>query len=305
MPTGPRLEFRRRPSVAAYMLRALHPAALRRPGPFPAFEVRWRQARPDRRRLGEFLRLTGLPDEGVLPALYPQALTFPMQLVILTHPACPIPIWRVLQVRNHMLQHRAIPQDTDLDFEARVSSQRVLEKGMELDIHVAARSGGETAWESLTTYYYRGRYGQGGPASPWSDAPAVPSSEIARWRTASGGGWRFSGVSGDYNGIHYWARYARLLEFRGALHHPLVLVGQCLARLPTSPTRAQRLDAWLKGPVYYGCDVALHASGEPPALTFALRARDDGRPAILGRWRAVGSESRLLDEGDSLAASVV
>jgi len=287
------------------MLRALHPAALRRPGPFPAFEVRWRRARPDRRRLGEFLRLTGLPDEGVLPALYPQALTFPMQLVILTHPACPIPIWRVLQVRNHMLQHRAIPQDTDLDFEARVSSQRVLEKGMELDIHVAARSDGETAWESLTTYYYRGRYGQGGPASPWSDAPAVPSSEIARWRTASGGGWRFSGVSGDYNGIHYWARYARLLGFRGALHHPLVLVGQCLARLPTSPTRAQRLDAWLKGPVYYGCDVALHVSGEPPALTFALRARDDGRPAILGRWRAVGSESRLLDEGDSLAASVV
>jgi hypothetical protein len=45
-----------------------------------------------------------------------------------------------------------------------------------------------------------------------------------------------------------------------------------------------RLDAWLKGPVYYGAKVALRARGD--RSEFALFAEGDERPAILGRLSA-------------------
>ena len=291
------IEFDERPSVAAYMLRALYPGILRNAPAFPPLRARWRGSRPDRTRLGHFLRATGLEAKRGLPALYPQVYTFPLQMVILTHPACPLPVWKVLQVRNHLLQHRFIPVGSALDAEAAVVGQRILEKGMELDIHVGVRIDDETAWEGLTTYYYRGRFGNPGPASPLAAAPVEATTEVAGWRVDSGGGLRFSGVSGDYNGIHYLGAYARLFGFRGAFHHPHAVAGQCLARIPELPAPGQRLDLWLKGPVYYGADVGLAARSQESGVVFALTARGSSRPALLGRWSEAQPGCQLLDGG--------
>jgi hypothetical protein len=296
------LEFEERPSVAAYMLRALYPGGLRKAPPFPALCARWRGTRPDPSRLAQFLRLTGLGVKRGLPILYPQVFTFPLQMVILTHPASPLPIWKVLQIRNHLLQHRAIPADAALDAEAAVTGQRILERGLELDLHVGVRADGGLAWEGLTTYYYRGRFGAPGPSSPLAEAPAGARTEVARWRTDRGGGLRFSGLSGDYNGIHYWGAYARLFGFRGAFHHPHALSGQCLARMAEPRAAAQRLDLWLKGPVYYGSEVGLAAGGAEGGVAFALTARDGSRPALQGRWIAAEAGSRLLGAGGGSAA---
>ena len=107
------MEFDRRPSTLAYMLRACYPSAgLRETGGFPPIRVRWRQHRVDRRQLALFLQLTGLHADQTLPMLYPQVFGFPVLMVILTHPAFPIPIWNSLQIRNHLLQHHAIATDT-------------------------------------------------------------------------------------------------------------------------------------------------------------------------------------------------
>lgn len=289
------LEFDGRPSVAAYMLRALYPRALRKALPFPPLRVHWNGARPDPARLAQFLRLTGLSVKRGLPVLYPQAFTFPLQMAILTHPACPLPIWKVLQVRNRLLQHRAISPEATCDAAAVIGDQRVMDGRLELDIHVTARVNGEAAWEGITTYSYRGQFGDPGPSSPLIMPPAEPKTQVARWRTDFGGGLRFSGISGDYNAIHYWGAYARLLGFRGALHHPHVLVGQCLSRMTEPQARAQRLDLWLRGPVYYGSDVDLAAHSKEDGATFALTVRGSGRPALLGRWLEAGVGSRLLD----------
>jgi len=296
------IDYGARPSVGAYMLRALYPGFLRKGPLFPPLRARWRRIRPDEGRLREFRRATGLDARGGLPLLYPQVITFPLQMVILTHPACPIPIWKVLQVRNHLLQHRPLPETSTLDVEAAVAGQRILEKGLELDVHVAARMDGETAWESVTTYYYRGRFGVPSPAAP----PAAPSvdeqTEVAGWRTENGGGLRFSGLSGDYNGIHYLDAYARIFGFRGAFHHPHALVGQSLARLPAPQGSAQRLELWLKGPVYYGSEVRLTAAREAAGVAFALEAQGNGRPALLGRWSEATAGERLLAPGEPPAA---
>ena len=120
------LEYERSPSPAAFMLRALYPPALRRKGRFPSISARWKGHRVLRPGLDELLRLTSLQGAAGLPLLYPHVFGFPLQLVILTHPAFPLPIWRVLQIRNQLLQHRPIPADAVLDLQTRVAGQRVV-----------------------------------------------------------------------------------------------------------------------------------------------------------------------------------
>ena len=290
------MRFAGRPSTAAFMLRALYPSpGLKKTDGFKPLSAHWPQCRIQRKHLSSFLQLTGLQAEDGLPMLYPHVLGFPLQMAILTHPAHPLPIWSSLQIRNSLLQHHAIEAGALLDLETRVAGQRILEKGAEVDLHTSVRTGNRVAWESLNTFYYRGRFGQPEAISPLAGAPTVGDQVVARWHMPSGVGWRFGGLTGDYNGIHWSRRYARLFGFRQAFHHPPLVLGQCMTRLPVlDPTKPQRLDAWLKGPVYYDSDVCLRADTEFERASFALTIAGDDRPAILGGWQ-------LTSAGESLA----
>ena len=264
---------------------------------FPPVRVSWRRHRVDPNELGRFLRLTGLHAEAGLPILYPHVFGFVLQMVILTHPAFPLPIWGALQTRNHLLQHRAIPLGATFDFETRVADQRILEKGAEVDLHTAVRARDELLWESLNTFYYRGRFGEAGKASPLARTPDVAGEEIARWRLPAKTGLRFARFTGDYNPLHLWDWYARWVGFRGAFYHPQLVLGQCVARLPAiDPMWPQRLDAWLKGPVYYNSDVSLRATAEAGGTAFALLVHGDDRPAVAGHRRREATAGGLLGE---------
>jgi len=297
--------FLKRPSTIAYMARAFFPSAgLKRTRGFPPIRMVWKNVRVGRRELSSFLRFTGLrPGEG-MPLLFPHVFGFRLQMALLTHPAFPMPIWGALQIRNHLLQHRPILADDGLELETRVAGQRILEKGAEVDLYTAVRSEDALAWESLTTFYYRGRFGEQGAPSPLARPPEFTGEEVARWRATGGSGWRFGDLTGDFNGIHWSSWYARAFGFRRAFHHPQRVLGQCLARLPAAgATPARRLDAWLKGRVYYDSDVALRAANEPQGIVCALFQNGEERPAIIARLSAAAADSRLIDEDDVPVAS--
>jgi len=298
MCADPTIEFSRRPSTAAFMLRACYPSpGLHRTGGFRPIKAIWRQCRLDRKHLAAFLELTGLSADQGLPVLYPHVLGFPLQMAILTHQAHPLPIWNSLQTRNHLLQHQPISADAALDLETRVAGQRILEKGAEVDLHTSVRARDELLWESLNTFYYRGRFGRPEPAAALARAPAVADQPVAEWHMPAGPGWRFGGLTGDYNGIHWSRWYARRFGFRQAFHHPPLVLGQCMARLPAPDSfAAQRLDAWFKGPVYYGSDVRLRAETQSGRTAFALTAAGDERPAIAGCWRRIQADEKLLPD---------
>lgn len=277
-----RLDYRARPSALAFMLRALRPSPGLRKG-VPAISARWRH-RVDAAELKRFHALCGLPEGDALPLLYPHTIGFPLQMAILTQPAFPVPIWKILQVRNRIVQHVPLACDAELDFAVKVAGHRILEKGAEFDLHTTVSDGKSTAWESVNTFYIRGRHGAP-TAQAVPQAPKVSPGETAAWRMPTGGGWHFGGLSGDYNGVHMFGWYARRLGFPRAFFHPQRVLGQCLARLPQHGGLPLRLDAWLKGPVFYGAPVRMHREDGADDIRFALHVNEDERPAIVGHLR--------------------
>jgi len=115
-------------------------------------------------------------------------------------------------------------------------------------------------------------------------APDAGSAWLDHWRMPVGGGRRFGALTGDYNGLHLFDWYARRQGFERAFLHPQRVLGQCLARLgPPDPDKPLRLDAWLKGPVFYGAQVGLRAAVQADATVFALHVGEEERPALVGR----------------------
>src|SRR5581483_1348284 len=120
---------------------------------------------------------------------------------------------------------------------------------------------GRFAWEGLTTFYARGQFGEPNADAPPAPAPAVDAPPGPPWRIPAGAALRFAQLTGDYNGLHLSDRYAGWFGYRSAFFHPQRVLGQCLARLPKpDDLTAQRLDAWLKGPVYHHAEVRLAAT---------------------------------------------
>jgi acyl dehydratase len=300
------IEFGKRPPVVAHQLRAFLLRPVRRGKPFPRMSARWRACRPETARLRRFLDLTGLEAPSVLPIAFPHVVTFPLQMAIVSDPSMPIPIWKVFQIRNSIVQHEPIPVDAPLDSEVRVVAERVLERGIEVDYHVVVSTAGDLKWESLTTWYYRGSFGEPDCAPPAASAPpAVDGVDVASWRTHDSGGFAFAGISGDYNVMHYSNLWARLNGFRGAFHHPHVVVGQSLSRIAPPDSQAQRLDLWFKGPIYYGTLVHLTSQRAGDDIRLAVTPAGGDRPALVGRWSAVAPGTRLVDPAAASATRAV
>lgn len=286
--------YRRPPFAPAFMARALLPSSPFKPeAGVPKMRVRWEGMRFSRRDLAAFASSTGLDAADGISVLYPHVAGFRLQMALLTHPAYPLPIWNALQIRNHLVRHRALDPDGVYAMEARTDACRVLEKGIEIDVVTRLTRGDACDWECTVTYFYRGRFK--GPRSEWTP-PAAPDLTAAqardRFRVPSGSRWTFGRLTGDYNGIHIWNAYARRFGFTSAFAHPQRVTAICLARIEGPPSEAQSLDLWLKGPVFYGAAAEIRAGANEGAVNFGVSLAGDDRVAIAGRWRGAQPDTR-------------
>lgn len=260
-------------------------AGLRAGEAVPRIAVRWSGLRFLPEQLRAFGESTGLRMDDGVPVLFPQVIGFRLQMALLTHPAYPLPIWTALQVRNRLVRHARIEPGQPLDLHTQVAGQRVVEKGVEVELLSRLLRGAACCWEGRTTVFYRGRFGRPEAADPLAASPDVSAAtETDRFRMPDDGGWRFGRLTGDYNGIHNWHWYARRLGFPQAFPHPQRVAAICLARLPAVQADAQTLDLWIKGPVFYGAQVRLSAHVDEGAVCFGAALDGDSRQALMGRW---------------------
>ena len=181
---------------------------------------------------------------------------------------------------------RLVAPVESLDLETRICEHRRLEKGIEIDLVSRLANGAGCCWESVITYFYRGRFGPAEAAASASNAPDLTGAAlIDHYRTPSGRGWQFGKLTGDYNGIHNWFWYARRLGFPGAFLHPQRVAGMCLARLHEPESAARSLQLWIKGLVFYGANVMLNAAPADPGTRLGLSLEGDDRVALSGLWQ--------------------
>lgn len=278
------VEYRSRPSALAYMSRAMLSGRRARPTlRLPELIVRWRDVRAVSRDVDEVCALAEQARSDFLPFLYFHIVGFRLQMALLTHPAFPVPIWRMLQVRNSLVQRVPVHRSASVDFELALAAIRTFEKGMEADVSMKVSESGELVYESLNTFYARGAFG---PASA-SRAPSPPEpggAAVASWVTPRHAALRFARLTGDYNPLHLSDFYARRLGFGRASLHAQRVLGACVARLPAFDWQARcRMEVWIKGPVPYGAAVSLRASTQTHAVDFGLWTQLDPRPAIVAR----------------------
>lgn len=283
------------PSAAWYMLRAMLPKARSVDSATLALQLPVMQ--PTARDLDDFRRLTGQNAGSALSIVWPQVWGFRLQMALLTDRTFPLPIWSALQVRNRLLQHAPVSANGRCARAVRARPARRVDKGVEVDLHSTLHDErGALAWESLTTFYWRGR---GGAArtdapSPRAESPRIEGDVIARWPSGTGSGWRFGALTGDYNGLHSSDAYARAFGFARAFHHPPRVAAQCLEHLGVDTNApCQRLDLWIKGPVFYGAELELRARRDAQACAFALHVDADTRPALVGEWSIAAAGATL------------
>ncbi|MDP2824775.1 MAG: MaoC family dehydratase [Sulfuritalea sp.] len=295
MRTPIRLEYRAQPSLLAFVSQVWRPShGFSGDGKLPDIQAQWRGQRASPRQLADYFGLSGLPAGEQISILYPHTVSFPMLMAVLSHPAFPLPIWKVLQVRNRLTQHEPIAPDAVLDFTVRTGERRVLEKGVEMDIHVTAETGGRIVWEGVNTFYARGRFGTVGAAEAAApSSPAVAGEARADWQMPAHGCWRYGRLSGDINPLHMNNWYARRSGYAGAFAHPQRVIGQCLGHLGTARHAPMQLETWIKGPVFYGARVSLRAESQSTEQLFALHVEDDARPAIVGRFVTPNANQKI------------
>ncbi len=87
--------------------------------PTTGFSESWTGHRIDAEKVAQLNVLSGLPADAGISILHPYVFGFPLHMSILTHHRLPVPIWRVLQTRNTLVQHQSIADNAALGFDVR------------------------------------------------------------------------------------------------------------------------------------------------------------------------------------------
>jgi hypothetical protein len=250
----------------------------------PAMRSVWSGMWINIEHLKAFNRLCGNNDSLDMPFLYPLSLLFPLHMTIIFHPVFPLTYVTMFQIRNHVVQHRQIHIHEQMDLACEILNQRAAAKGLEMDVHSTIVIDGQVVWESLHPHFFPGRYGAMEQPSPLADFQVMPTNvERATWTMPTRGGCRFGLLSGDYNGIHLYAPYARRRGFRRDFAHAQRTLAYCLGHLPYNHgDMPQRLDAALKGPAYYGSPIVMDYVRQPTLWRFATYCDNDPRPCLKG-----------------------
>lgn len=285
-----RLDYRAKPSFLGFMGRMWRPKARFDAGNgLSDIEAVWHGQRASSSELADYFALSGLPPDDDLSILYPHTVSFPMLMAVLSHPRFPLPIWRLLQVRNRLTRHQPVTPDAVLDFTVRTGECRVLEKGVEMDLLVTAKTEGRRVFDATNTFYARGRFGAATTEAPPS--PTVTDTQATEWQMPAHGRFAYCRLSGDFNPLHLHDGYARRQGFARAFAHPQRAIGQCLAHLGAARHPAMTLETWIKGPVYYGAKLALRSDTQADKGIFELHVEGDERPAIVGRYQVMDKDS--------------
>lgn len=232
-----------------------------------------------------YAAVCGFPaHRDTVPLPYPHLLAFPLHLAIMSDPAFPAPAIGTVHVENSITSHRPVAVGETLEVEVAVGAARPHPKGTSYAFDATVRSGGETVWESTSTYLRRGRGDDSAPAG--TSFPDAPPRGLT-WRLPADLGRRYAAVSGDHNPIHLYPLTARALGFPRQIAHGMWSLARCVGAIENRLPDAVRVDAAFKKPILLPGTVAFGTAPLDDGLAFSLSRPRDGAPHVVGRATAI------------------
>jgi len=273
----------------------------RRPGlkggaAIPELAAKWPGAKADQAAVQAYREACAFEADGRLPITYPHVLTSAMHLSLISHPEFPLSALGSVHSRNHILQHYAIDETAAMDLYCRIAESRVVKQGMEFDITTEVDVEGSRAWESVSTYLIRGKYGEPQEPPEWTRLPGLPDGDlVAEWPVPKGMGKRYAKITGDYNPIHVSKLLAKIFGFRRDIIHGMWSAAKCLTALPPlAADHPLRFDAAFKGPVFMESTVSLKAQSGEDRHRFDLFCGGNPRPVLQGLLRRGEAGEQLV-----------
>ncbi|MFO7569966.1 MAG: MaoC family dehydratase [Smithellaceae bacterium] len=254
---------------------------------FPMITARRNAIGPDLARLTKFAKICGIEISDKLPLIYPLTHVYPLVQMMLARKEAPLSLLKTLNTRMQIRQHRLIGVYETCDVHCRLAGHRTVEKGLEVDIACVLQISGQTVWECVITFYYRGQIDAPDKTFTPPVLETIPDApETARWFLPSGIGYAFAKLSGDGNPIHYWSWYAKLSGFKRAFAQPLLVLAETLSLLEKKhPADRLCLNIAFKGPVYYKSQVILKSLESKGNDRFDIYCEGNPRPCICGYWQ--------------------
>jgi hypothetical protein len=151
--------------VATTLLRAALPSipvvnrlpGVRKTGGDPTSLRELRTATVDREHVAAYAEVCGFPVRDTAPLTFPHVLAFPLHLALLSSPQFPFPAIGTVHIANSITARRPVAIGESLLIEVGTSAVRHHPKGRVVDFLASATAGGETVWESTSTYLRLGR----------------------------------------------------------------------------------------------------------------------------------------------------
>lgn len=241
-----------------------------------------RNIKPAFSHVRAFDRICRLPDTGFFHPLYPLTYVYPLIVRVLMHKKSGCDIFKSLNVRSWIHQHRKVRTDEPLTFHCRIAERRIVEKGMELDLKGTVSVDNSMVWECCYTFYVRGRFGEPTEVHGDKSLTEIQGPQIrGEWFLKKEDRFRFAGISGDTNGIHYWDRWARMLGFKMSFAQPVLVLGRSHGAMPLTDMDSFVFEQRLKGPVYYNSRVIIKGGSQPNAGDrYDIYCEDNPKPCI-------------------------
>lgn len=282
------LVFTRRPTAINTLYHAVLSGKHRimKAGSIRPVYARWEGIYIKPKTIAAFCSSCNIPNRNEAPFLFPFSLIYPFKLRLISSPFVPVPMFRMLTIRNSITCYRNLQAGDTVDLIGYVENQRNEGNGMAFDVSIRIASQDQPIFNSVSTLFIPGFVFNGGePSCEPPRLESIPDAPVsAEWFLPQGKGFRFARIMGDSNGIHFSRWYARMLGFKRDFSQPVMVASQCLELLPIPKDQGPvHLDLFFKGPAYYENRLILKSVCNADTLRFDLYCEGNERPCICGK----------------------
>jgi hypothetical protein len=236
------------------------------------------------KHLSAYNRACGFASSDCVAATYPQILAFPLQLEMLVGKRFPFPLLGLVHIANRIEVLKPIDKKAVLAIAVSLGEQRIVDKGVEIDVLTSIAVDGDEVWRGVATMLARCHTGvEKRPSDKQAAKPLGSNRQL--WNLPAGLGRRYGKASGDLNPIHLFATTAKLFGFKRAIAHGMWSKAKVLSTLDGQlPAAPYCVDVRFKLPIFLPAQVQFTylPDAENKSLSFELWDKRGEKPHLSG-----------------------